>query len=105
MWNVEITVTENYVMQSECSNDELLYKFLSAKKVEGCSEKTIKYYQATLRKMLEKMVIHVTHMTTDHIREYLSEYQKIMTAAKEILIISAGFYQVFSHGWKKKTIL
>jgi len=28
-----------------------------------------------------------------------------MTAAKEILIISAGFYQVFSHGWKKKTIL
>ena len=54
MWNVEITVTENYVMKSEYSNDELLHKFLSAKKVEGCSDKTIRYYQATLRKMLEK---------------------------------------------------
>ena len=39
MWNVEITVTENYVMKSEYSNDELLHKFLSAKKVEGCSDK------------------------------------------------------------------
>lgn len=82
MWNVEITVTENYVMKSEYSNDELRHKFLSAKKVEGCSDKTIRYYQATLRKMLEKMVIHVTHMTTDHIREYLSEYQKINDCSK-----------------------
>ena len=76
MWNVEITMADDMVIQDEHSNDELLHKFISAKKVEGCSDKTLKYYKATLKRMLEKMKIHVTHMTTDHLREYLSEYQQ-----------------------------
>ncbi|MCI8484328.1 MAG: site-specific integrase [Lachnospiraceae bacterium] len=82
MWNVEITADEDLMFQNEYTNEELLSKFLAAKKVEGCSEKTIKYYKTTLKKMLEKLAVHVTHMTTDHLREYLSEYQRMNQCSK-----------------------
>ena len=44
---------------SENDNQELVGKFISAKRVEGCSEKTLKYYLATIEAMnssLEKDV-------------------------------------------------
>lgn len=82
MWNVEIMEVETVAFDFEYTNDELLHKFLSAKQVEGCSEKTLRYYKATLTKMLEKMELHVTQMTTDNLREYLSEYQQINECSK-----------------------
>jgi len=82
LWSVEVVVIEDNVFQSEYSNEELLGKFLAAKKVEGCSEKTIRYYKATLKKMLEKMGLHVTRMTTDHLRKYLAEYQQVNHCSK-----------------------
>ncbi len=82
LWSVEVVVIEDNVFQSEYSNEELLSKFLAAKKVEGCSEKTIRYYKATLKKMLEKMGLHVTRMTTDHLRKYLAEYQQVNHCSK-----------------------
>lgn len=57
------------------SDFDLVESFLSAKKVEGCSEKTINYYSSTIRKVLGKVSIPVRHMTTNDIRIYLSEYQ------------------------------
>ena len=40
---------------SQQSNDELLKLFLSAKQVEGCSERSLKYYRTTLSKMIVKI--------------------------------------------------
>ena len=61
---------------STATNDELIAMFIAAKKVEGCSEKTIRYYQTTLLKVLNSLENHITHITTDDLRKYLSDYQE-----------------------------
>lgn len=58
------------------TNEELITMFIAAKKVEGCSEKTLRYYQTTLLKVLGSFENHVTHITTDDLRKYLSDYQE-----------------------------
>ena len=37
----------------ELSEQNLVESFLSAKRIEGCSEKTLKYYNATIQSMLD----------------------------------------------------
>ena len=60
------------------SNDlVLLNMFLAAKKVEGCSEKTIRYYGNTLTKMLNALDVKIAHITTDDLRNYLALLLKI----------------------------
>lgn len=51
--------------------------FLSAKRIEGCSEKSLKYYSATIHAMLETVDKDVRHIVTDDIRKYLTQYQEI----------------------------
>ena len=50
--------------------------FLSAKRIEGCSERTIAYYQMTVQHMLSTTERSVRKITTEEIREYLANYQK-----------------------------
>lgn len=68
--------------QKEKINADLAAMFLAAKKVEGCSEKTLRYYNATLNKLFSTIEKHVTHMTTDDLRKYLSDYQQINGCSK-----------------------
>lgn len=49
--------------------------FLAAKRIEGCSEKSLKYYNATILAMLGSLDKDVKEITTDDIRSYLTEYQ------------------------------
>ena len=49
--------------------------FLTAKRIEGCSEKTLRYYQATIAAMLEKVGKSPQQIVTDDLRAYLTEYQ------------------------------
>lgn len=56
-------------------NAELLQAFLSAKKIEGCSEKTINYYQSSIEKLLQTIQKQVCEITTNDIRCYLAEQQ------------------------------
>lgn len=49
--------------------------FLSAKRIEGCSEKSLKYYQTTIEAMLFQLQKDVKQIVTDDIRTYLTEYQ------------------------------
>ena len=49
--------------------------FLAAKRVEGCSEKTVRYYDSTIRNVLEYIGKSVKAVTTDDLRMYLDEYQ------------------------------
>lgn len=58
-----------------CSQD-LLQKFLEAKRIEGCSEKTLTYYQSTINRMLMKIGKEVMHIMTEDLRSYLTDYQK-----------------------------
>ena len=50
--------------------------FLDAKKIEGCSERTIQYYRVTIERMLESVSVPVRKITTEDMGAYLSEYQK-----------------------------
>lgn len=63
-------------------NDRLIKLFLSAKKVEGCSEKTIVYYKNTIDTLLVSIEKEVKHITTDDLREYLTKYQKEKASSK-----------------------
>ena len=76
LWNVEIVPDEGASWRDEETNEMLLARFISAKRVEGCSEKTLKYYQATLLRFFSAVALSVTHMTTDDLRDYLSAYQQ-----------------------------
>ena len=57
-------------------NDELLLRFLSAKKIEGCSKKTIDYYKKTIKKMLIKIDKRIEDIGTEDLRRYLTEYKE-----------------------------
>ena len=56
-------------------NGDLLELFLTAKEVEGCSPKTIAYYEATLQHMESWLSKPIAHVSSDDLRKYLSEYE------------------------------
>lgn len=60
----------------EISNTEYLDMFIAAKRIEGCSERTIEYYRVTIVHMLNKMNIPIRQITTEDLREYLTQYQQ-----------------------------
>ena len=82
LWNVEINEKTETDCSAEMNNRELLSAFVNAKRIEGCSEKTLKYYQSTINKMLSDTDKHITHITTDDLREYLAEYQRANSCSK-----------------------
>lgn len=62
--------------EREDDSDELISAFLSAKRIEGCSEKTLNYYQATIETMYSTVGKSLRRITTEDLRGYLTEYQK-----------------------------
>ena len=58
------------------ANEGLMEFFLSAKRVEGCSEKSLKYYKATLSAMFLRLGKPVQEIETDDLRKYLTAYQE-----------------------------
>ena len=78
------------------NNDEAIACFISAKKVEGCSLKSLIYYQTTIRKMLNVINKVYFTITTEDIRIYLSNYQEQQVVSKATIdnmrrIISSFF--------------
>lgn len=67
---------EDKLDKDEISSQELLQKFIEAKRIEGCSEKTLTYYQNTINRMLTQIGNEVMHITTEDLRSYLTDYQK-----------------------------
>ena len=74
-------VTENQ-KQEKPSEQDFVELFLSAKRIEGCSEKSLKYYKATIEAMLCELKKDVKHIVTDDIRGYLMEYQEKKKSSK-----------------------
>ena len=64
------------------TNAEYLALYLNAKKIEGCSERTIQYYRVTIERMLQSVTDPIRKMTTEEIRQYLVEYQQINNCSK-----------------------
>ena len=69
-------LSDTIVPKENIQNDDYLKLFLDAKRIEGCSERTLHYYKVTVEQMLKKISTPIRKMTTDEIRTYLVEYQK-----------------------------
>lgn len=69
-------LAENTNTATEVSNAQYLQKFLEAKRIEGCSERTLQYYRVTVEKLLESITSPIRKISTEDIRTYLAEYQK-----------------------------
>jgi site-specific recombinase xerD len=67
---------------SSVSNSNYLAMFLNAKKIEGCSERTLSYYKTTVEKLLDRITDPIRKVTTDDIREYLASYQGLNDCSK-----------------------
>ena len=63
-------------IETEDDSQELINSFVYAKRIEGCSEKTLKYYRTTIEAMTEAIDKGVRHMQTDDLRAYLTGYQE-----------------------------
>lgn len=67
---------------SDTNKQNFVGLFLAAKKVEGCSEKTLNYYRSTIDTMLGAVNKPVKHITTEDVRCYLTEYQESKNSSR-----------------------
>ena len=56
--------------------------FITAKRIEGCSEKTLKYYRKTIESMLFAIAKKASQVTTEDLRKYLTTYQTQRRSSK-----------------------
>lgn len=61
---------------SNYNNQYFIELFLGAKKIEGCSYKTLKYYRATINNTLNSINKEVKNIVTDDLRKYLTKHQE-----------------------------
>lgn len=64
------------------SNEEYLNLFLAAKKLEGCSDRTVEFYRYTITKVFDKLDIPIIKISTEHLQKYLVEYQQEHNCSK-----------------------
>lgn len=81
LFGVEIS-KKNSVEEVENDSEHLLEAFLAAKRIEGCSKKTLDYYRNTISTVLRKIGKNVCYIETDDLRGYLSEYQDCKNPSK-----------------------
>lgn len=79
---LEITKRTSDEERQTKENADLLNTFLSAKKIEGCSDKTIHYYQSSIEKLMAKLKKVVQEVSTNDIRCYLAEQQNERNLSK-----------------------
>lgn len=73
LFNCEITAqTEK---KDTDDNPKLIDAFVAAKRIEGCSEKTLKYYRTTIESMVASIDKGIRHIQTEDLRSYLTDYQ------------------------------
>lgn len=73
LWDYDISPSDGKTEEQE---QDLLALFLAAKRIEGCSEKSLKYYQATTQAMLDGIGKPIKEIVTEDIRQYLTNYQQ-----------------------------
>ena len=83
-FNVDVVLGNENLIQSK-SNLTLKEEFLSAKQVEGCSERSVNYYSSTLDNLIKSLEKPFNQIETEDLRVYLSEYQKKNDASKQTI--------------------
>lgn len=79
---LEITVKKTTELQIIKENGGLLDVFIAAKRLEGCSEKSLKYYKSSVQQMLDSVEKPIREISTDNLRGYLAKYQKDRGSSK-----------------------
>ena len=74
-------VVDNGIQESK-SEPDYVELFLSAKRIEGCSEKTLNYYKSTIDALISTLNKDVKHIETDDVRRYLTDYQAKKNSSK-----------------------
>ena len=82
---VDVVALGNENLIQSKSNLTLKEEFLSAKQVEGCSERSVNYYSSTLDNLIKNLSKPFNQMETEDLRVYLSEYQKKNDASKQTI--------------------
>ena len=72
---LDCEITEQGNVEKTNENIKYVEMFIASKRIEGCSEKTLKYYRATIDVMLTSIDKNVCHIQTEDLRSYLTEYQ------------------------------
>lgn len=78
----EVSQKESGTQEEDKQNQEYLELFLSAKHIEGCSDKSLKYYRSVLENMQKTVNKPIKHIVTDDLRQYLDQYQRLNNASK-----------------------
>ena len=73
LFGCEITVQAE--KKDTDDNPKLIDAFVAAKRIEGCSEKTLKYYRTTIETMVASINKGIRHIQTEDLRSYLTDYQ------------------------------
>ncbi len=66
-------------------NNKFLQMFITSKRVEGCSEKSLKYYKSTISRMFDTISKGIKQINTDDLRDYLGNYQRVNRSSKVTL--------------------
>ena len=92
-------VNESNGSAEEGNDRDLIEKFISAKRIEGCSEKSLKYYRATIEALVSAVGKNVKNVLTEDLRTYLTEYQNKHQSSRVTIdnirrILSSFFFLV-----------
>ena len=83
--NKHLSVLNTEKCNENRTRQNMLPLFLAAKRVEGCSEKSLRYYESSIRNMLEAINKPECQITTEDLRGYLDTYQRRGTVSKVTL--------------------
>ena len=76
LFDYTITKSER---NEEIKEQNVVESFLFAKRIEGCSDKTLKYYKSTIQAMIESIGKKIKHIVTNDIRSYPASLHGLRT--------------------------
>lgn len=95
---VNVEVAEIKSANEQKSNSKLLELFISAKRIEGCSEKSLKYYKMVIENMFVSLKTSIRDLTTSDLRTYLARYQQERKSSKVTIDNMRRIFSSF-FGW------
>lgn len=78
----DVEITNKKKDLNDLDNFKLLGMFLSAKEIEGRSDSTIRFYRITINRLLDSMDKRVDQISTEDLRQYLTNYQRENNSSK-----------------------
>lgn len=109
-YEIIISDEENKKQDYNIINQQYLNMFLKAKQIEGCSPKTIEYYEKEDKEFFSFINKGVLDITTEDIRDYLAFNQKLGTVSNRTLdnkrrVLSTTFQWFCDEGYIMKNPL